>query len=847
MKTLSFLTLSLFSLLTATAHCPSDNDAPAATPTDSLMHFVKSVNAFNYLYPQEKVYVHFDNTGYFIGESIWFKAYVVAASSLEPTAMSRVLHVELLTPEGRILNTQKLKIENGQCHGCLPLTDVLHAGFYEVRAYTRMMLNWDKELMFSRVFPIFDAPQKEDEQMYAKPTMTKFPHSQRLPQQRDKAKREEDRLRLDFFPEGGALMEGITSAVYFKATDKQGRPAEVTATVRNSQGDAVATLTTAHQGMGKFLFTPQSGETYVAEVTEEKRTQRFPLPAARSEGCVLRLEEDYDTLTVRLSRHPDTFCMPVGLAAMGSGTVSCFQSIVWDKAGECTVRIPKEVLAPGVNQLTLFDTHGRVLAERLAFVRPRNGILISYSTDKPSYGPREVIEMDFRVSDRFNAPLATTFSVSVRDAAFDTPHNRTATQAEANLLLGSDLRGFIDDIDYYFERDDKEHRAALDLLMGTQGYRRYDWQQMTRPEEFHPEHFIEEGILVKGKLRSFFLNRTKDSVDIQVTIWNAEGQAKRGTAVTDTLGNFVFQAEDFHGQWKMHIETKENGKRKEMNVYLDKEYAPKGRPLFAQEQTLYKLTESRTPFSPIVTLSPDTLLADEKATRWQNMLPLVEVNAKKRWQQYNFRRWQNMVYDMGEELRHTDDTGKEYLEYLDDWLDAHNPYYNKVSNTYRGRNVVFHYSHPLDSRVIIRGNSISIDEVDAIAISDKPANLIWLISENPQYADRYTSMIGQKPMVVITVFLNEKHFTKYGKEKLGERLSKLQGFAPERRFYMPDYSEAYLPDQKDYRRTLYWNPNVTTDEAGEATVSFYNTPTCQQMKVSAATVTPDGLMGNLEE
>lgn len=116
-------------------------EASPLSPSDSLKRFVKSISAYNYMFPREQVYLHFDNTGYFMGETIWFKAHVVNPQGFRPTALSRVLYVELLTPEGRIVQQHKLKIEDGQCHGQIPLDEVLHAGFYEVRAYTALMLN----------------------------------------------------------------------------------------------------------------------------------------------------------------------------------------------------------------------------------------------------------------------------------------------------------------------------------------------------------------------------------------------------------------------------------------------------------------------------------------------------------------------------------------------------------------------------------------------------------------------------------------------------------------------------------------------------------------------------------
>ena len=129
-----------------------------------MAEWVKALNTFGRFNPQEKVYLHFDNTGYYLGETIWFKAYVVSAPQLRPTEMSKVLYVELLTPEGRVVETKKLKIVDGQCHGEFLLTDgTLVGGFYEVRAYTRVMLNWGDDVVFSRVFPVFDTPKREGE------------------------------------------------------------------------------------------------------------------------------------------------------------------------------------------------------------------------------------------------------------------------------------------------------------------------------------------------------------------------------------------------------------------------------------------------------------------------------------------------------------------------------------------------------------------------------------------------------------------------------------------------------------------------------------------------------------
>ena len=115
---------------------------------DSLRRFVGCIESFNRLFPQEKAYLHFDNTGYFRGETMWFSAYVVRTDRSALTDMSSVLYVELLDPTGEVVDTRKVRLENGRGSGSFKLDNLLTSGFYEVRAYTRYMLNWDSAWAF---------------------------------------------------------------------------------------------------------------------------------------------------------------------------------------------------------------------------------------------------------------------------------------------------------------------------------------------------------------------------------------------------------------------------------------------------------------------------------------------------------------------------------------------------------------------------------------------------------------------------------------------------------------------------------------------------------------------------
>lgn len=133
---------------------------PAQT-TEAAGHILKAAQ-WNRLYPQEKVYLHLDNTAYFLGETIWMKAYVTRSDTENRSNISRVLYVELISPRGFVVERRKLQVTDGLAWGDIKLTKrILKAGYYEIRAYTRYMTNWGKRNFFSRVFPVFDKPRTE--------------------------------------------------------------------------------------------------------------------------------------------------------------------------------------------------------------------------------------------------------------------------------------------------------------------------------------------------------------------------------------------------------------------------------------------------------------------------------------------------------------------------------------------------------------------------------------------------------------------------------------------------------------------------------------------------------------
>ena len=805
----------------------------------AMADWVKAYNRFGKYNPQEKVYLHFDNTGYYLGETMWFAAYVVTAPQLRPTQMSRVLYVELLTPEGRIVETKKLKIEGGRCHGEFTLTSpLLVAGFYEVRAYTRVMLNWE-DSYYTRVFPVFDRPEEAGQYGMK---ITRYPRSQRVPEERAAAP-DYKSLNLSFYPEGGELVEGIPGRVAFKAVDDEGRSVAVSGTVYDSEGDPVATLETQHCGMGSFTLIP-GAEPCRAEVTCHGKTYRYTLPEAKAAGYTLGVDNSRrDSLHIKIRRSRGIEGGWVGLTVSCRGIAHAFEVADLRGREEAELHLSKADFPAGVQQITLFTPEGEVLGERLAYhQRDDQQLHITVDGQKSSYRPYEKISLPLHVTDAEGSPVSTTLSVSVRDAVTEIPTHYAGTLS-ANLLLESDVKGYIEDIGYYFEADDAEHRAALDLLLLVQGWRRYEWRQQAGVEPFEPAHRVEEGIMVQGQVYDYRLRGARAKAGVELSVWAySELTNSRGHCFTDSLGRFTFLSDsDIWGKNDLVIQTQITNKRgKKKNapylVELDRYFSPTARSLNVEETELAEKSLSAITYTDETYDLPDTLVSELPDSIKVHNLGEVEVKARKLMASQR----PAIEYVVAEEVDKMIDTQvRDYADNIVDFLRRTNPYfldrYMYVMDPetlrlklirdcfYRGRRVHFLLRDEVYKFCGDNWNSLNCVETIPLRSIERIQ-----ITEN---------------MDSVVIRLIPYPDDKYKYEKPGYRLTRLQGYSIPAEFYHADYSHGVLPDEADYRRTLYWNPALETDSLGRAYVDFYNNSNTTRLRISAETLTPDGVPG----
>jgi hypothetical protein len=680
MKKQYFLIFSFFFLISVL-----EIEAQQDSCVEKLASFVRNINDLNARFPQEKVYVHFDNTGYFLGESIWFQAYVVTSKLHVPTTWSKVLYVELLSPEGHLIEYRKLKIEEGRCRGDILLKDSLYAGFYEVRAYTRSMLNFGEDVIFSRVFPVFDKPKKEGQY---KTKISIRPGSQWVQKMRSPMPALKE-LNVTFYPEGGQGVTGIETIMAFKVTDERGRGISVEGKIMDARGKEVTTFQTLHQGMGVFSLIP-NGEKYRAQISCQGKNLAFELPASISSGYALSVDNrDSVNMSVRLKKTNDLPTQKVGIACTCRGELYYFETVdVPDGQGAC-VEVPKQYLPSGVCQITLFNSAGEPLAVRLAFVEhPEQALSIRATLDKSSYNPYDSVGLELNVQDSKGRPVETTLSLSVRDGSTDFGGSSTGN-IFTDLLLSSDLKGFVETPAYYFEVCDLIHQSALDALMLTQGWQKYDWKRMTGMEPIEVRHPIEPGLLVNGRVTSLINRKPRENVEVKMWIVTSDSLSQHGVCRTDEDGAFNFLLKDFIGTGKMSLQTESKEKRKEMQVLLDRDFSPSPRAysFFDTHQLETRKIVDTVQVPPQTPEETPSTTEDHQVTpmgpKNQLLKEVIITEKKKENRKSEGLDKADIIYDVEKEMDKMIDNEIPHTNMLFDFLSIKNPYFQFPSSIHQ--------------------------------------------------------------------------------------------------------------------------------------------------------------------
>ena len=564
---------------------------------DSLLAMFRKAARFDQIYPREKVYVHFDNSAYLMGDTIWYKAYVVSASSLRPTDLSRVLYVQLVNADGMQVEKQTLKLDSmGTASGAFSLKLPVREGYYEVRAYTREMLNWGAAACFSRVLPVF-RERKPSGNGEGVPSLVDL--SIPLPdydRENGYSLKKVKKYRLDFYPEGGLRCRGLEQRMAYRLTDGKGNPMYDTLGIYRSDGTLVMKTVAEHEGMGSIMLPSDFVDGFVQVGNENRERYALPQPAA---GYSVSVDAEGPDVKVRLLANDSILSAGnmIGIGVFNRGQACYFDTLTWNEPVELS--IPRSSLRAGVNSLEVFDARHGSLATRLFWLPfdsegNKRKARVTVAQNEVEYAPFSPAVVKMHVEDVDGYPISgASLSVSVRDESGNILETHDGG-LESSLLLASELKGYIRRPDLYFSKDDAAHRHMLDLLMLVQGWTANSFDVMTGRKPFDAKQPIEKGLMLRGFVyKENSRKQPLPDLDLSLRAYRYENDSVKGGALsgdlrTDTDGSFAFDLGDTEGDYIAQFTMRKGEKNRKTwsRLALDRWYEPESRRFMMPELAL---------------------------------------------------------------------------------------------------------------------------------------------------------------------------------------------------------------------------------------------------------------------
>jgi hypothetical protein len=790
------------------------------------------VNVYGERFPQEKIYVHFDKPAYNTGETIWFKSYVF--TGITPSRISRNFYAELLDQSGKVLQQKVLPIYEASSAGHFDLPANLPATVI-FRAYTTWMLNFDTSFLFSKTIRILNKSTPQGAAAAAANTAAAKQPAASAGSSSTPA------VNLRFFPEGGDLVNDLESVVAVKVTDVFGLPVSAQGSIKDASGATVATFGTVHDGMGRFTLEPKAGKTYYAEwVDEKKQSHKTPLPAAKPTGVTLQCAPTGSRQAFIIKRSQDA---PDDLKTLY--LLGYFNSQVVYKARlnlqqnfMVSGSIPLDGIPTGMIQMTLFDANWKPLAERIAFVNKEDYFfttrVVPTAKNTERRGKNTLV---IDVPDTLKANL----SISITDAGLSKA-DPDADNIVSHLLLSGDLRGNINNPYYYFTGNDDTVRSHLDLVMLTNGWRRFKWDDLAAGKlpviKFPLENYLSLNVNLTGVLQSqvpkntqlnVFLQAKDSSRQLFFLSMDSTGKFKQdGLVFFDTVQVFYQFNNSKHlankavvnfsnGTWKSGPVIKPDTAWR-VPIPLDTSLLNRGR-FFASEAERIK---------------PEL----EKKVK---VLETVTVKAKqKSKQQIMDERYASGLFSGGDATTFdlTDDVSAlgayNIFSYLQGRVAG-----LQITTGGQGSQLQWRGATP---SLFLNEMPVDVSQIENIPVSD----IAYVKAFRPPF---FGAMGGGAGGAIAIYTKKGGDNTSANSSISGLDKTRLTGYATPKEFYSPDYSkESAQNELPDIRTTLYWAPYILTDKNNhKITLNFFNNDVSKRLRIILEGMNEEGQLTRVEK
>ena len=783
---------------------------------------------YNQQRPVEKVYVHTDRDAYLTGETVWLKGYIFNGNTHEADTLSRVLYVDLVDPNARRVRLRaQLRATNSYAPGSLLLPDSLASGTYQLRAYTNFMRNFPEAYYYTKTLTILRAGEASAD----------------AADSRKPGPEPANRPDVQFLPEGGQLVVGLNSRVAFKAINSLGQGVPVKGFILNAQKDTVTGFASTHLGMGNFLFKPESQPCTAFIYLPDGSLATYPLPSVQQQGAVIQVENltNKDNVLVYLSHNKTGLDLTAHLTLVAQTRGQIIQAAKVPLTKQiAVVRLPRSTFPEGITQLTVFDETNKPILERLAYISKNEQLTVALMSAKTTYKNREQVDLTITTTTGEGNPVAANLSLAAVDARLAPEADSNGATIRSHLMLSSDLVGAIEQPDYYFNPTHQDRWLKLDLLLMTQGWRRFAWADVLSGSIPPTAYSLEQGLSLTGRVVRPNQKDVGSPVKLTFMVVKRDSTKDFLMGETDETGRYGAYNLDFTDTTTVMIQGIKGSANRNVVITLDQLLTP-------------TVTMMRVPYNPLE-FRRDELADFIKRTKENQeierqirrngevLLQAVTVKAKKYKEQDS-----RVIYgtpDASVTFDQSNTAGR--LTILD-----------VIQGRIAGVQVT---GTGFQARVQIRGAANFNGPVEPLFVLDgMPMDLQGIMGISVQDVDRVDVLKGASAAIygsrasggVISILTKRgKPDYDFSKDVVpGTLVAKLPGYAPVREFYAPRYDvkkpeHTGTPDRRpDYRTTLFWAPMIQTDATGKATVSFFTSDAKTDLRIQAEGVTTDGKPG----
>jgi TonB-dependent SusC/RagA subfamily outer membrane receptor len=642
---------------------------------------------------------------------------------------------------------------------------------------------------------------------------------------------------VQFFPEGGTMVDGLTSKIAFKAVGNDGLGATVTGSIIDDKDKEVATFSSNNLGMGVFKLNPQSGKTYRAKVNfSNEAPLLINLPTALDKGYVMAFDNtDSLKITVKVNAVGSEYQTgKFTLVAQAGGEVFLEGKGVAGKKG-LIATILKSKLPTGIVQFTLISATGEPLNERLMFIQHPGKVILSINTAQKTYTPRQMVSLNLQSRNEFNEPLPGNFSVAVTDESLVPVDEDAENTILTNLLLTSDLKGYIEKPNSYFNSNNPNGNTSLDALLLTQGYHRFEWKQIAAGANTVVNYQPEKNLTISGTLRAENGTPIKKT---RLAILNNTARFFAADTVTDNRGRFVFdvpadslnftlKTKIAEGADEVHIKLDDNDPPP-VNNYAEIPTTiatPHLRPFLLASKKNYDQQSKFGPGANGILLKEVAIKTTMKAERQLVIARAVEFSGNLNGKGVAD---QVLTYDEfeGQGCTSVSECFQSRLHGVQFDNSTGTPFLTVASYQTNGRKPM---------AIIIDGMYIDTSaRLNEMVIPSEISSIEVLKSSST------TSIYGARGANGVLVITTRHGNGFIEGHKGGSAYVKPKGFYKAREFYMPVYDRLNVKPVTDTRTAVYWKPLVTTDDNGNAVIPYFNADNKGSYRVVVEGITGDG-------